>query len=134
MSTLIKVSKYNVARKRPEKKTSDRAKAIKNADLKFPIFMLKDGMVVDGFHRIGNAWSTKRKTISVIVFDNSLLKKFLLGNSKDREKIFRNYTTSFIIELFYSRFCGAKKNITGGGMNYVPTKVTCGKHGAYRTY
>ena len=87
-------------------KYKDDYERIMNADLKFPIIISKNNDVIDGIHRLIKAFSMK-KQIKAYVFDNNLLKKFLINKSGDYKKVDK-LSTSDLIELFNRRFKCAK--------------------------
>ncbi len=87
-------------------KYKDDYERIMNANLKFPIIISKNNNIVDGVHRLIKAYIMK-KQIMAYVFDNNLLKKFLINKNGDYEKV-DNLSTSDLIELFNRRFKCAK--------------------------
>ncbi len=90
--------------KNPKKYKSDWDR-IQKADLKFPIFMDKIG-VVDGYHRVTKALLEGKNSVSAYVFDDATMKKFIVGSdTKQGWEKSNKMTISQFIELFYKRFC-----------------------------
>ena len=83
------------------KKYKDDYDRIKNANLKFPIIINTNGKIYDGVHRFTKAKLLNKKTIDVYIFDNELLKKFIINQTG-------NYNVKIelheYIELFYKKF------------------------------
>jgi len=89
----------------PKKYKDDYIRII-NADINYPIIITKNNIVVDGVHRLIKAFYLK-KQINAYVFDNKLLKKFLLDKNGDYDKV-DNLSISDLIKLFYKRFTCTK--------------------------
>lgn len=91
-----------------KKKYSAHYQRMVNANMNFPIIIWKEkNLVVDGNHRLGNAYLNNDKTIKAFVFDNKLMKKFRIGkfnNRKEYSNIINNIKINHLIILFYKRF------------------------------
>jgi len=83
------------------KKYKDDYNKIFNAKLKYPIIIDTNGNIFDGVHRYIKSKILKKKTIKAYIFDNNLLKKFIINKNG-------NYNIKLelheYIELFYKRF------------------------------
>jgi len=84
------------------KKYKDDYNRIINANLNYPIIITKNNIIIDGVHRIIKAFKLK-KQIKAYIFDNKLLKKFLLNKNGDYKKV-DNLSISDLIKLFNKRF------------------------------
>jgi hypothetical protein len=82
------------------KKYADEVKRIKKSDTKFPIIIDTNNNIIDGVHRYIKYILNKKKTINVIMFDEKMMKKFII--SKYNEK--KECQICNIIELFIKRF------------------------------
>ena len=69
----------------PEKNTDKfikhHIKRILNSNLKFPISIYKNN-IIDGYHRLTKSYILKKKTIKFFLFDDKIMKKFLLNKKK----------------------------------------------------
>lgn len=74
-----------------------------NSNLKYPIIIANNN-IVDGVHRLTKAYLENRKYINSYIFNEDLLKKFLINKKLDWNKIDKLNTYDFI-ELFYKKFC-----------------------------
>ena len=77
---------------------------IKKADLNYPIIISSDGYVVDGIHRLSNAYLNNVKTIKAYKFNDKIMKKFILAKSNEWDKV-DNIKSYNLINLYASRFC-----------------------------
>lgn len=84
------------------KKYSDEYDRINKAKLNYPIIIDKNN-IIDGVHRLTKAYLLGKKNIKAYFFDKQLLKKFLINNMGDYDKI-DNLTISDFIILFNRRF------------------------------
>lgn len=82
------------------KKYADEVKRIKKSDTKFPIIIDTNNNIIDGVHRYIKYILNKKKTINVIMFDEKMMKKFII--SKYNEK--KECQICDMIELFIKRF------------------------------
>ena len=82
------------------KKYEDEVKRIKKSDTKFPIIIDTNNNIIYGFHLYIKYILNKKKTINVIMFDEKMMKKFII--SKYNEK--KECQICNIIELFIKRF------------------------------
>ena len=73
---------------------------IKSADLSYPIIM-HNGIIYDGVHRYVKAMMLKKKTINAYVFDNKLMKKFIINKTGNYDV---KMETNEYIELFNKLF------------------------------
>jgi hypothetical protein len=73
---------------------------IKNANIKYPIIINSNYRILDGFHRYVKHIIGNKKNINVYIFDNKLIRKFIIG--KRDEKI--DLKLNDYIELFIRRF------------------------------
>lgn len=80
----------------PKKYKTDHDK-IKNADLKYPIIMDTKGNILDGVHRFIKSKLLNKKSIKVYIFDDDLLKKFIINRDGDYNPQIEIYQ---YIELF----------------------------------
>jgi disulfide oxidoreductase YuzD len=85
-------------------KYKDEIDRITNANLNYPIIVYNNN-IVDGVHRLTKAELLRKKSIKVFIFDDSLMKYFLIGKRKDRAKVDQIKLWD-LIALFYSRFEG----------------------------
>lgn len=76
---------------------------IMNANINYPIIIAKNNIIVDGIHRLVKAHMLKKKQIKAYVFDNKLLKKFLVDKNKNFNKVDK-LTINYFVELFNKRF------------------------------
>lgn len=89
------------------KKYKEDYQRIMDANLKYPIFITENGIIIDGVHRIVKAAYLKKKQINAYVFDKKFLNKFLLDRNRNFEKV--NKLTQYdLILLFNKRFKGCK--------------------------
>lgn len=76
---------------------------IQNADLKYPIIITGDGNIIDGVHRLTKSVLLEKKYINAYVFDNKLMKEFIIAKHNDWNKVDNLKTYQFII-LYVERF------------------------------
>ncbi len=74
---------------------------INNANLKYPIIMDIKGNIFDGVHRYIKAKKLNKKTIKVYLFNNKLLKNFIIDKNSNYNK---KLEINEYIELFYKKF------------------------------
>lgn len=91
--------------KNPKLYESD-MKRIKKANLSFPI-IIHNGNIVDGVHRLTKAFLKNKKHLDAYIFDDSLMKKFLINNKGDWNKVDNMNTYDFIVK-FYQEFHNIK--------------------------
>lgn len=84
------------------KKYKNEYKKITEANLKYPIIINKHN-IVDGVHRLSKSYLAGKKTIKAYVFDDKLLKKFLVNNKKDFDAV-DNLALHEFIAFFYKQF------------------------------
>jgi hypothetical protein len=77
-------------------------KRIKRANLSFPI-IIHNGNIVDGVHRLTKAFLKNKKNLDAYIFDDNLMKKFLISNKGDWNKVDSMNTHDFIVK-FYENF------------------------------
>jgi len=86
--------------KNPKKYKNDYNRII-SSNLKYPIIMDSKGIIIDGVHRYIKSKLLNKKTINSYIFDDKLLKKFIINNNG-------NYNVKLeineYIELFYKKF------------------------------
>lgn len=83
--------------------------AIRTADLSHPILMYK-GYVIDGMHRITNAYINEIKNIKYIDIPAPVMKKFLVPKKfMHSNNIFPVLEEYQMIELYHRGFCKSKK-------------------------
>lgn len=75
---------------------------IKNADLKYPI-IIYNGNVVDGMHRLSKAYLLHKTHLTVYIFSDTLMKKFLVSTKGDYKKL-EGFEVHHFIEMFNDRF------------------------------
>ena len=83
------------------KKYKDDYDRINNANLKYPIIMDFKGNIFDGVHRYIKAKKLNKKTIKVYLFNNELLKNFIIDKNSNYNK---KLEINEYIELFYKIF------------------------------
>ena len=81
-------------------KYKDEIVRINNSNIKYPIILDSNYNILDGFHRYIKHIIENKKMINVYIFDNKLLKKFIVGKRDDTFKLEINE----FIELFNKRF------------------------------
>ena len=85
------------------KKYKNEINGIKKSNLKYPIIM-DEKHIIDGVHRLSKAFLQDKKYIKAYIFDKNLMKKFLINNNGDWDKVYNLQTYEFI-QLFYKKFC-----------------------------
>ena len=93
------ISVYDVLQN--PKKYKDDYDRINNANLKYPIIMDFKGNIFDGVHRYIKAKKLNKKTIKVYLFNNELLKNFIIDKNSNYNK---KLEINEYIELFYKKF------------------------------
>lgn len=88
---------------------NDDHERITTANLKCPIIMTTDNLVIDGVHRLVKAFQAKTH-IRAFVFDSALLKKFLIDKTGDYKKVDK-LSTSDLIEIYVKRFDKSAKKL-----------------------
>ena len=90
----------------PNKKIyKNEIKRIEKAKLSYPIIIDGTGsFVVDGVHRLAKAFIQNKKTIKSYIFSRTLMKKFLINNNRNWDKVNELQIYDYI-ELFNERFC-----------------------------
>jgi disulfide oxidoreductase YuzD len=89
----------------------DHMQRIMNSDLKFPIFIDQDAVIIDGAHRLAKAFLLKKKFIKCFVFGDKSIQMFKIKNH-DSEKDFQEVANMHVhdfIDLFLHRFINKKK-------------------------
>lgn len=99
----IYYSPLDVIKNPNNKKYKDDIERIKKANMNYPI-ILDGNNVVDGVHRLTNAFLTNRKKIKAYVFTKKEMNKFLINKKGDWDKV-DNLQTYDFIKLFHERFC-----------------------------
>jgi hypothetical protein len=87
------------------KKYASNAARIHDADLSYPIIVSKDGVIIDGYHRLAKAVLSETTTIKTYVFDDALMKKFILDKHMDFVHVHQHMTVSNVLEMWSKRFC-----------------------------
>ena len=84
----------------------DDYKRILYADLSYPIIISSEGYIVDGVHRLSKVYLEKKEYISAYIFDEKLMKKFIIAKKTPDvwEKI-DTMQTYEIVDIYYKRFC-----------------------------
>jgi hypothetical protein len=82
------------------KKYEGDVKRIKKSNTKFPIIINTNNYIIDGIHRYVKCVLNNKKKINVIIFDEKMMKKFII--SKHNEK--KEFEICDVIELFIKRF------------------------------
>lgn len=87
-------------------KYQDDYKRILKADLSYPIIISDQGFIVDGVHRLAKSYLEKREYIKAYIFDDELMKKFIITKKTDDvwERIDQMQVYE-IIDLYHERFC-----------------------------
>jgi disulfide oxidoreductase YuzD len=75
---------------------------IKNAEVGYPIIIF-DGNVVDGMHRLTKLYLQQKSHLKAYVFNEALMKKFLVSAKGDYKKL-ESLEIHHIIEMFNDRF------------------------------
>ena len=84
------------------KKYKNEINRIENSNLNYPI--ITDGkFIIDGVHRLAKSHMKNKKYIKCYVFDKPLMKKFLINNKGDWDKVDK-LPINYYIELFNKRF------------------------------
>ena len=76
--------------------------SIAAADLRYPIILNKNGPV-DGVHRIAKAISSGHKTIRAYIFDEKLMKKFIIAKTGEDANV-ANMKVYEVMKLYVDRF------------------------------
>lgn len=66
-----------------QKKYKNDYNRIMNSNLKYPIIIIKNNIIVDGMHRLSKASSN----IKAYIFDDALLKKFLIDKNENYNRV-----------------------------------------------
>ena len=94
--------------KNPTKKLyKNEMKRIKNADLSYPI-IIHNEYIVDGLHRLTKAIIGNKDKLGAYIFNDSLMKKFLINDKRKWESVDKMGISDFI-EKFHKEFCKGKK-------------------------
>ena len=88
------------------KKYIDEHNKILQSDIKYPIIIDINNNVIDGIHRLAKSHLLNKKHINAYVFNNKLLKQFVLGGKADYKSVLK-LTIYDYIQMFNKRF---KKN------------------------
>jgi hypothetical protein len=83
------------------KKYNDEYDRIIKAKLNYPIIMDTKGNIYDGVHRYIKSKMLNKKTIKVYLFDDKLLKKFIINKTGDYNI---KLDINEYIEIFYKKF------------------------------
>ena len=86
----------------PEKYPEDYER-IKKADLKYPIIISEDGNIIDGVHRLAKSVILDKIYIKAYVFNNKLMKKFIIAKRGEWNKVDELKVYQFIV-LYIERF------------------------------
>ena len=97
-------SPMDVIEKMNLKKYKEDADRIQEADLSYPVIM-SGKHIVDGYHRVAKAYSEGKKYVNAYIFDEDLMKKFILNRDMDFVKVHQHTDVSDILELWSKRFC-----------------------------
>ena len=84
------------------KKYKDEIKRINEANLKYPIIVYNNN-IVDGVHRLTKSCLLNKKTIKAYIFDDKLIKNFIIDKNKDWNKVDKIQIYNYI-ELFITKF------------------------------
>lgn len=76
---------------------------IQAADLTYPIIVWR-GDIVDGVHRLCKAISLNKHSINAYIFDDALMKKFVVVKGSVDYKNMDSLRTHQVLELFIHRF------------------------------
>jgi disulfide oxidoreductase YuzD len=87
-------------------KYASEIKRIKEAELTYPI-IVHNNNIVDGVHRLTKAVLQKNTTIKAYVFNDVLMRKFLVNSTGNWNKV-QQIGMDEYIELFYKRFRNKK--------------------------
>jgi len=82
------------------KKYKDDVSRIQNADIKYPIIVGSNYVILDGVHRYIKQIIENKKTVTAYIFDKELMKKFIVGKRGEENDLQIND----YIELFNKRF------------------------------
>ncbi len=94
--------------KNPNSNKKEYNKILKS-DLSYPIIIFEeDGKIIDGAHRACKCILEKRSHIDAYMFSSKLLKKFLITDNNDKDKVLHMGISDFII-LYEQRFENSKK-------------------------
>jgi hypothetical protein len=80
---------------------------ITSAQIKYPIIIYKNE-IIDGMHRLANAYLNKKRTLKAYIFDKSLMDKFMVqkGNSWQKAYLIHEHE---ILTMYLQRFGGGKR-------------------------
>lgn len=95
-------SPMNVLKNQKNRAYADDMTRINNADLRYPIILSGDE-IIDGYHRLTKAKLIGNKNIRAYKFSSALLKKFLIDDQNNWNKVDSLKINDFI-ELFYKKF------------------------------
>jgi hypothetical protein len=84
-------------------------KIVDKVNTKYPIMIHTDYRMIDGAHRVVKAILDNQKTVKAYIFDDELMKKFLI-DVRGNVQIGRYFSTAQQIQLFYKRFNGTPIN------------------------
>ena len=87
------------------KKYQSNSKRIQEAELKYPVIITGNHIIVDGYHRISKAYLNNKKYIDVYIFNSDLMNKFIISKDLDYVKLEQTTHINEIIELWAKRFC-----------------------------
>ena len=82
---------------------SNEYKKIIDSDLQYPIIINEQGNIIDGMHRLMKSVLFNKKYIRAYVFDNKLMKKFIIAKNNEWNKVDNLKTYQFII-LYAQQF------------------------------
>lgn len=77
---------------------------IENANLKFPIILSYNNIVIDGVHRLAKAYLCNKKKIRAFIFTDKQMDKFLIDKTGNWDKV-EKLDICYFIKLFHERFC-----------------------------
>jgi len=98
-------SPMTVLKKMDVKKYAEDAERIKKADLAYPIMVNGKHTILDGYHRVAKAHLEGHKEIKAYVFDQPLMKKFIIDKDLDFVRVHQRMSVADILELWNKRFC-----------------------------
>lgn len=78
---------------------------ILNVNMTYPIIISEhNGNIIDGLHRLSRAYLEKNPFIVAYMFNNNIMKKFIVGKKDEWQKV-NNMRICDFINLFVERFC-----------------------------
>lgn len=88
-----------------KKKYAENVERMKEADLSYPIFVTSKHVIIDGYHRILKTVQSGKSSIKAYVFDQLLLRKFIVNKDLNYAAVHQRLSIHELLELYQKRFC-----------------------------